>query len=244
MNSQRYIKNIYDKFAKEYHKKRLDKIRGFWNEHIENPSLLELSKNHIKNKNILELGCGSGLFIKKILKYRPKSVTGLDMSEGLLEIAKKTYPQINFFQGSAEKIPFKKNMFDTVISGLTLHYIKDLSKVFGEVKKILKPGGNFIFSIHHPMMECTEKVSRSGNEYILYPYNHNKEYKWKMMEGMELISYHHTFEYLINGLIKNGFTIQSIKETYPDKNSKKIKHEDFEKANKYPFFLVIQAKKS
>lgn len=243
MNSQRYIKKTYDKFAKEYHNKRLDLKKGFWNERVESPALISLSKPHIKNKDILELGCGSGLFIKKILKYKPKSITGFDLSEGLLKLAKESYPEIKFFQGSVEKTPFKKNMFNTVISGLTLHYIKDLMKVFKEVNRILRLNGNFIFSIHHPLMECLESENKSHKNFFLSAYNHNNEYKWKMMEGMELISYHHTFEYLINGLIKSGFAIQYIKETYPDKLSKKIHPEEYEKAIKYPAFLVMEVKK-
>jgi len=205
---------------------------------------LDLSKQHLKNKSILELGCGSGMFIKKILKYKPKMITGYDLSEGLLKIAREKYPEIKFYQGSADKTPFGKNQFDTVISGLTLHYIKNLIPVFIEVKRILKKNGFFIFTIHHPMMEITEKFQKTDTEYLLKSYNHNNDYKWKMMDGMELISYHHTFEYLINGLIKSGFVLEEIKETYPTKNSKKINPIDFEKASKYPFFLAIKAKKS
>ena len=68
-----------------------------------------------KNKcmRILEVGCGTGhrgeLFINKGYDY-----IGLDISDGMLEIARRTYPEIKFVQGDARKLSLKEK-FDAII---------------------------------------------------------------------------------------------------------------------------------
>ena len=148
-------KNTYDKFGKVYHKKRHNPKENFYNEYLEMPAISSLLKNIVKKKKVLDLGCGSGIFSKKLRSWGAK-VTGIDLSKTLINIAQKENPEINFFVGNAEKTKFKNKEFDIVVSGLMLHYLKNLKKSFLEVSRILKNDGLFVFSMNHPVREAVE----------------------------------------------------------------------------------------
>ncbi len=105
---------------------------------------LELVGN-VKGKEVLDYGCGSGLYLKVLIK-RGASVKGFDISEEMLKIARKKFPKLDLRLGSGYNIPFREK-FDLVVAPLVLHYIDDWDKVFREVSRVLKKNG--IFCILH-----------------------------------------------------------------------------------------------
>jgi ubiquinone/menaquinone biosynthesis C-methylase UbiE len=176
MTDVSYTRKIYDDFGKQYHEKRLIPNKNFWNEFIEVPAMESLLKNAVKNKQVLDLGCGSGIFTNRLKTYGA-NIVGSDLSKTLIEIAKKDFPKIPFYVGDAQKTTFKKDSFDIVCSSLMIHYIKDLNKLFKEVSRILKKDGKFVFSFHHPLNEITKKLKlEDRTEYIITPYFHNDKY--------------------------------------------------------------------
>ncbi|WP_435001202.1 class I SAM-dependent methyltransferase, partial [Sulfitobacter sp. MF3-043] len=76
----------------------------------------------------LDLGCGTGALTSQILQYRdPKSVVGVEPSEGFLELARKETDdeRASFLQGSGDTIPVDDGTADVVVSGLVLNFIPD-----------------------------------------------------------------------------------------------------------------------
>ncbi|MCD4759390.1 class I SAM-dependent methyltransferase [archaeon] len=114
--------NYYDKIAPGYnelHKKeQLEKI---------NKILKTLTKKEINSK-ILDVGCGTALYSNFFKNY-----TGIDPSKGMLEQTKA-----NVIQGNAEKLPFKDNSFDMIISISAIHNFKDYKKAIKEMKRVAK----------------------------------------------------------------------------------------------------------
>jgi len=90
-------------------------------------------KPNIKDK-LLDVGCGTGLTTSpwKCKRY------GIDPSKKLLEKARKKHPNIKFKLASAEKIPFKNNFFDVVISVTALQNFTNIEKSLGEIKRVGK----------------------------------------------------------------------------------------------------------
>jgi ubiquinone/menaquinone biosynthesis C-methylase UbiE len=96
---------------------------------------------------LLDVGCGSGIQVGFALEYADH-VVGIDASEGLLEIAKHKFPDVDFRCCDARNLPFSANSFNTVISyGEVLSHIPDYAQVFAQISRVLKPGGFFLFSI-------------------------------------------------------------------------------------------------
>lgn len=100
---------------------------------------------------ILEIGVGSGL---NLPFYGDKAthVIGLDPSQKLLSMAQKassgTLRPVELLEGSAEAIPLEDKSVDTVVTTWTLCSIPDVSRALGEVRRVLKPSGRFLFVEH------------------------------------------------------------------------------------------------
>tara|TARA_B110000046_G_scaffold71996_1_gene79882 strand:+ start:865 stop:1770 length:906 start_codon:yes stop_codon:yes gene_type:complete len=117
---------------------------------------------------ILDMGSGTG-YGSRILKKRFKKAQYFqsDISREMLKIAQKQSPRYfsnnHFVCADASQMPIQDNQFDLVFSNLMLQWCKDLDFVFAEVKRMLKPGGVFLFSSFGPdtlkeLRDCWKKV--------------------------------------------------------------------------------------
>lgn len=100
----------------------------------------------IKDKIVLDLGCGTGKFMQKFYKEASKYY-GLDLSNEQINIAKKKVnsSQVQFMCCSAENIPLLDNSLDIIISTWVLGTILETerrNKVLKEMKRVLKKEGN------------------------------------------------------------------------------------------------------
>jgi len=100
---------------------------------------------------VLEVGIGSG---RNLLLYpaRVERVIGLDPSPQLLamarEAARVTERDIELLEGGAAAIPLEKASVDTVVSTWSLCSIADAPRALSEMRRVLKPGGRFLFVEH------------------------------------------------------------------------------------------------
>ena len=97
---------------------------------------------------VLDLGCGSGDATEELALYYEAVVVGIDLDFELLRRAQQSHPQHQFFQCTAEALPFSSKKFSHVDSGVAVPYM-DIRKVFSEVHRVLAPGGTFRFSVHN-----------------------------------------------------------------------------------------------
>ena len=95
-----------------------------------------------KGGKILDAGCGPGVDVVYIAS-KGFDVIGVDLSEKMLEIAKRKNPRIFFQKADIRKLNFKPNTFDGVIASFSLIHIpkKDVNKTVDNFYKLLKPRG-------------------------------------------------------------------------------------------------------
>lgn len=97
-------------------------------------------------KTVLDLGCGTGYFTKKLIEL-DANVVALDLSEQMLDQAKQRCgDNAEYVSGDAERLPFEDNCFDIAFSSLALQWCQDLSVPLRELKRVVKPGGKILFS--------------------------------------------------------------------------------------------------
>ena len=101
---------------------------------------------------ILEIGIGSGLNIPFYQRSNIQKIIGLDPSEELCEMAKKSAKKnkidVNFLINSAEEINLPSNSIDTVLLTYTLCTIPEPLDALDEIKRVLKSDGNILFCEH------------------------------------------------------------------------------------------------
>jgi SAM-dependent methyltransferase len=133
----------YNLFAKFY-----DVLYGDRTDEIEMIRKL-ISKNNPTAKKVLELACGTGAILKPL--SRQYEVSGLDISEGMLSMAKKELPRAKLYHQSMVKfnIPEKFDVILCLFDSVN-HLLKfnEWESMFSSVQKHLANGGVFIFDIN------------------------------------------------------------------------------------------------
>lgn len=114
---------------------------------LRNPWVLETigKKYNGKKVDVLDLGCGGGFLSNSLAPHH--TVTGFDISEKSLEIA-KNYDKtgsVKYVQGDATALPFENESFDVICSMDMLEHVEDYATVVKEAARVLRPGGLFIF---------------------------------------------------------------------------------------------------
>jgi len=99
-------------------------------------------------ERVLDLGCGAGTdsLVASLMVAPEGSVTGLDMTPEMLAKARAGAEELGagnmtFVEGEAERLPFDDAKFDVVISNGVIDLIPDKDAVFGEIHRVLVPGG-------------------------------------------------------------------------------------------------------
>lgn len=100
----------------------------------------------------LEIGFGSGATLPFYDPAKVTSLTVVEPSEGMNRLAAAHLAQspvpVRSVPGAGERLPFPDASFDTVVCCLTLCSVQDVGKVLAEVRRVLKPGGRFLFLEH------------------------------------------------------------------------------------------------
>ena len=109
---------------------------------------LNLVKNiEIKNKSILDLGCGWGRGTHTIQKYYKESiVTGSDINQSFINYAKSKYKNSIFIIDDIFKTQIDDNSFDIVLMNCSMHFFYDQDIALQNIKKILKSTGQLIIT--------------------------------------------------------------------------------------------------
>jgi len=95
-----------------------------------------------RGERILDLGCGTGHLTNQIA-LSGAAVTGLDISQAMIEQARQNYPDLEFVPGAAAAFAFQQP-FDAVFSNAALHWVKRPEAVVECVAHALQPGGRFV----------------------------------------------------------------------------------------------------
>ena len=132
------------------------------------------------NKKVLDVACGTGSQ-SIALSRKGFEVVGLDLSEQMLELArKKQYDTIAFIQADATKIPYPNASFDASVISLALHDMPEQNAitVLKEMARVTKKGGQIIIADYNtPPNWLTNKIvstweSRYYNNYLKVGINH------------------------------------------------------------------------
>ena len=111
----------------------------------------------VQNKQVIDIGCGGGIYTKELALMGAKNVVGLDFSKEILQAAKENcnaFPNISFIHGDAHNIPYPNESFDLIISRAVIHHLQDIPIFIREASRILKQDGILILQ-DRTIEDCT-----------------------------------------------------------------------------------------
>ena len=99
-------------------------------------------------RRILDVACGTGLLLE-ILAKRPDEpeLVGIDRVPAMLDEARRRLGQgVTLLEGDAAMLPFDDAVFQLVVSTNALHYFPDPDAVLHEIRRVISPSGNLVFT--------------------------------------------------------------------------------------------------
>lgn len=140
------VENLYDAVAKEY-------AETFYGEHEKKPKDREIlhrfSQEIGGRRPVWDFGCGPGQTTKH-LKNLGIEISGLDLSEKILQQARTIHPEIHFQKGNILELGFENCSIAGVVAFYAIvHFTEEqVAIAFREVFRVLQPGGIFLFTYH------------------------------------------------------------------------------------------------
>lgn len=173
-------------------------------------------------KRVLDLGCGFGWHCQYAIEQGAKSAIGIDISEKMLNeaAAKSQSEAVEYRCMPIEDIDFANDSFHIVISSLAFHYIESFADICSKVSKCLTSGGDFVFSVEHPVFTAQGRqdwhYDEAGNP-MHWPVDSyfTEGIRQSNFLGEEVLKYHKTVTTYVNTLIKAGFEITGLVEPEP-----------------------------
>jgi ubiquinone/menaquinone biosynthesis C-methylase UbiE len=126
------------------------------------------SAAEIKNKDIVEIGCGRGGGLFYITKnFSPASVKGIELNKQAVAFCNRYYSSngLMFLNGDAQNLNMENNSCDVVINVESSHRYPDIKAFLGEVSRILRPDGYFLFTdfrYDYEMEDMRKELELSG----------------------------------------------------------------------------------
>lgn len=196
--------------------------KDYFRDELNLPGMLKLIGN-VKGLEVLDVACGEG-YNTRILARIGAKITGIDLSREMIEHAKSQEKEdqlgIRYYvSDSADLSRFPARRFDLVTCFMALMDIENYDRTIGEIARVMKDDGRFIFSIPHP---CFDYNPKSGEIERLARYFgiRSERVSWRMkrlLRPFETTSFHRTFTDYSNALHKHGLLIRRLLEPKPTK---------------------------
>lgn len=231
------VTDVYNQLA-DYYANEADGT-SLYNTEYERPAMIAQLPAEMSGVTVLDAGCAAGWYSEQFLKAGAK-VIAVDFSPEMVKAAKqRTKGKAKVLcLDLAVDLPFEDQSFDLIVSSLTLHYLKDWSKTFQEFRRILKPNGQLLFSVHHPMtdIELLPEAHYFNTELLT-------DHWTKAGKTYEVLFYRRPLSDILNNTLR-CFTIKKVIEPEPTLKMKELAPESYARLMKKPQFIILKANKS
>jgi SAM-dependent methyltransferase len=169
---------------------------------------------------VLDVGTGEGQLARLAVKGGAGLVVGVDPTWGQLTVARERAGGPLYTRGAAATLPCRDGAFDAIIACLVFEHIEDYAEAIGEVARVLRPGGRFLFFLNHPLLQ----TPGSGwiDDHILEeqywrigPYLTEDNSDEEVAPGVLLPFIHRPLSRYVNAMAEHGLLVERMEEPAP-----------------------------
>lgn len=212
--------NIYDtaEFFEGY--SRLPRSRHGLDGAPEWPAIRALLPD-LRGKRVVDLGCGFGWFARWAAEQGAASVVGIDLSENMIERAKRdtSDARVEYRIANLETLALPAAAYDLAYSSLAFHYVEDFGRLVRIVHQALVPGARFVFTIEHPiyMAPANPGWSKADDGRMSWPVDGYSVEGRRVTDWLAkgVVKYHRTIGTTLNTLLSSGFALRGVVEFAP-----------------------------
>ncbi|MBL8030195.1 MAG: class I SAM-dependent methyltransferase [Candidatus Doudnabacteria bacterium] len=215
------------------------------------PNLLRML-NLKAGELVLDVACGSGFFAREFGCIGAK-VTGVDIGQELIKIAKQQDPKGVYLVANAEKMEnIKSSTYDAAVIILALQNIKNYQNTVSEISRILKPGGRCVVVLNHPAFRVPGKSSWEYDSKQNVQYRRVDSYLTESSKVMDMhpgkkvfnttYSFHRPLQAYFKAFYKNQLVVENLEEWVSLKKSDsgpRAKAENIAR-KEFPLFMAIE----
>lgn len=178
----------------------------------------------LENKNVLDAGFGTGVFLEYFITQKA-FVTGIDFSKEMHLVTKnKLKKDVKLYEADLNE-PFvflSDNQFDLIICTMVLMHIPNWDNILKEFYRVLKPNGQIIISLPHPLTDLEEGNNYFETKMVIE--------EWEDYE-IQLQSYRKPLSSIFEEFKKHNFIINDLKEPKP------LVNDEF---SNIPWFIIFK----
>jgi SAM-dependent methyltransferase len=97
-------------------------------------------------ERVLELAAGTGAVTRLLVEELDAEIVATDLNQGMVEVGRQRAPGADWRQADAQALPFDDESFDLVVCQFGVMFFPDKRAAFAEVRRVLRPGGRFLFN--------------------------------------------------------------------------------------------------
>ncbi len=198
MQSLNKIITTYNTVANDYAAERSDELSK---KPLGRLLLKEFARLNAGKGLMADFGCGPGHTTKFLYDNGATDIAGVDIAEAMVQAAGRLFPQITFETGNLLKLDYPAGHFGAALAFYAIVHFRDaeLATAFSEVHRVLKPGGQFLFSFH------------VGEETVHFDKARDKE--------VDIDLYFFPMDKILRLVTQAGFTQLDAIERYPYKDA-------------------------
>ncbi len=186
---------------------------------------------HLHGQSVLEIGSGTGRHTVRLAALG-NDVTGIELSQRMLEVAKSRLKENNVHWINADFLSyegFRPASFDAVVISLVLEHIADVEKFFQKATRVLKEGGELFLSEIHP-----DRIARGTQANFIDE---------RSGQSVRLASFAHPAARIIEAAAKADLKLQSEEDFFGDEQLARL-HAGWEKYLGKPMVRIWRFRKS
>jgi SAM-dependent methyltransferase len=183
---------------------------------VTDPALFARLEMWPARQRVLDGGCGEG-YLGRWLQQHGHQVVGFDLSLPLLQAAQRAAAGEAYVGGSVFELPFADGVFDGVVANFLLVEFAEPVAAIGEICRVLRPGGRFLFQGIHPFTVAGNTGLSGGR---VEDYFTARRFEEKFVIGGRVAPlpsprYHHPLSTYTNALTEHGCWIVAVEEPRP-----------------------------